>query len=233
MFLYVSTSLWKYWKCSEGSLLWQQWTQLGYAVTRCLHVFWITAGMSTFQVINPKENLIFSLILLLALMVFLQQRSASAKTNGFCIMRWKGDICAQKQSHLSGFKHSCFDLLSLKFNIGGFFFFLWTFSASVLVKILHQHFRNGAAVLFWSVKCRGHELPLRNAVKQPFYSVQDWKHKEYFLNWGPYSSPQNLFCMWAWLVCIFLLDSVEKSYLCTLVRAVSLKRQWLFKLSWA
>lgn len=122
MFLYVSTSLWKYWKGSEGSLLWQQWTQLGYAVTRCLHVFWITAGMSTFQVINPKENLISSLILLLALMVFLQQCSASAKTNGFCIMRWKGDIYAQKQSHLSGFKRSCFDLLSLKFNIGGFLF---------------------------------------------------------------------------------------------------------------
>lgn len=61
-------------------------------------------------------------MLVLAVMIFLQQGSASVKTNGFCIMRWQGDIYTEKQSHLSGFKHSCFDLLSLKFNLGFFFF---------------------------------------------------------------------------------------------------------------
>lgn len=171
-FFHESTSLWKYWKGSEGSLLWQQWTQVVYVVTHCLHMFWITADRSTFQDINPKENLISSLMLLLAVMTFLQQGSASVKTNGVYIMGWQGNIYAEKQLHFSGFKDSCFDLLSLKFNLG--VFSLWTFSARVLVKILHQHFRNGAAVLFWSVKCRGRELPLRNPVKQPFYSLQDW-----------------------------------------------------------
>lgn len=75
--------------------------------------------MSTFQDINPEENLISSLMLLLAVMTFLQG-SASVKTNGFCIMGWQGNIYAEKQLHLS-FKHSCFDLLSLKFNPGGVF----------------------------------------------------------------------------------------------------------------
>lgn len=162
-FSYGSVSLWKYWKGSEGSLLRQQWTQLGHVGTHCLRVFWITADMSTFQDINPKENLISSLMLLLAVRTFLKQGSASVKTNGFCIMGWQGNIYPEKQSHLSWFKHSCFDLLSLKLNLG--VFSLWTFSARLLVKILHQHFRNGAAVLFWSVKSRGHEPPLRKSVK--------------------------------------------------------------------
>jgi len=102
--------------------------------------------MSTFQDINPKENLISSPVLLLVVGTFLQQGSASLKTNGFCIMGWQGNIYAEKQLHLSCFRHSCCDLLSLKFNLG--VFFLWTFSVRILVKILHQHFRNGAAVLF-------------------------------------------------------------------------------------
>lgn len=80
--------------------------------------------MSTFQDINPKENLISPTMLLLAVMTFLQG-SASVKTNGVCIMGWQGNIYAEKQLHLSGFKHSCFDLLSLKFNLGLFCWFFF------------------------------------------------------------------------------------------------------------
>lgn len=87
-----------------------------------------------------------------------------------------GKVLSMQKSYCIwvNFKHSCFDLLSLKFNlilvVVVFLFFLWTFSAGVPVKILHQHLRNGAAVLFWSVKCRGCELPPRNPVKQHFRS---------------------------------------------------------------
>lgn len=60
-------------------------------------------------------------MLLLVVRTFLKQGSASVKTNGFCIMGWQGNIYPEKQLHLSWFKHPCFDLLSLKLNLGFFF----------------------------------------------------------------------------------------------------------------
>lgn len=121
------------------------WDTLSHPACVC---FGYSADTLTFQLINPKETLISSFMLLLAVMIFLQQVSASVKTNEVCIMGWQGSICADKQLHLSCFKHSCLDLLSLKFNLGCFGFFLWTSFVRGLVKILHHHFRNGAAVLF-------------------------------------------------------------------------------------
>lgn len=74
------------------------WDALSHPACTC---FGYSADMLTFQGINPKENLITSLMLLLAVMTFLQQGSASVKTNGVCVVRWQGSICADKQLHLS------------------------------------------------------------------------------------------------------------------------------------
>lgn len=66
--------------CDNGE---HNWDTLSHPACAC---FGYSADVLTFQGINPKENLIASLMLLLAVMTFLQQSSASVKTNGVCIM---------------------------------------------------------------------------------------------------------------------------------------------------